>query len=356
MKSNKPDARLLPPQVQEDLRRRVVAAVVDRKCRIGEAARTFGVSRMSIYNWLEAVEAGGRSALRARKRGPKGGSRLAGHEAGSVVRIIEDRCPDQLRLPFALWTRQAVAALIQQRYGMALSVWTVGRYLRRWGFTPQKPVRRAYERDSEAVRQWLVKEYPAIRRCAKTQGAEIYWGDQMGLRSDHQSGTSYGRRGRTPVIPGTGKRFGCSMMSAITNRGHLAFMVFKCRFTAKVMLIFLRRLVRQVGRKTFLIVDGHPVHGAQAVRRWLAAHAKEIRMFFLPGYSPDLNPDELLNNDVKTNALGRRRPADQTEMIDTVRSYLRGTQHRPDIVINYFQEEHVHYAADSGMYNEYCPR
>jgi hypothetical protein len=263
--------------------------------------------------------------------------------------MIEDRCPDQLRLPFALWTREAVARLIQQRYGMVLSVWTVGRYLRRWGFTPQKPVRRAYERDPEAVRQWLVKEYPAIRRQAKAQGAEIYWGDQMGLRSDHQSGTSYGRRGCTPVIPGTGKRFGCSMMSAITNRGHLAFMVFKCRFTAKVMLVFLRRLVRQVRHKVFLIVDGHPVHGAQAVRRWLEGHAEQIRMFYLPGYSPELNPDELLNNDVKSNGLGRRRPADQADLIDTVRGYLRSTQHRPDIVINYFQEDHVRYAANSEM-------
>jgi hypothetical protein len=260
--------------------------------------------------------------------------------------MIEDRCPDQLRLPFALWTREAVAELIQQRYGIGLSVWTVGRYLRHWGFTPQKPVRRAYERDPEAVRRWLEKEYPAIRRRAKAQGAEIYWGDQMGLRSDHQTGTSYGRRGSTPVLPGTGKRFGCNMISAITNRGQLAFMVFKCRFTAQVMLVFLGRLVRHAGRKVFLIVDGHPVHGAKAVSRWLATHAEQIEMFLLPGYRPELNPDELLNNDVKSNALGRRRPAHQIEMISEVRGYLRGTQRRPDIVINYFQEEHVRYAAD----------
>ena len=196
------------------------------------------------------------------------------------------------------------------------------------------------------MRRWLEKEYPAVRRRARAQGAGIYWGDQMGLRSDHQAGTSYGRRGCTPVIRGTGKRFGCSMMSAITNRGQLAFMVFKCRFTAKVMLVFLGRLVRHAARKVFLIVDGHPVHGAKPVRRWLATQAEQIEMFLLPGYSPELNPDELLNNDVKSNALGRRRPADQIEMISEVRGYLHSTQHRPDIVINYFQEEHVRYAAD----------
>lgn len=346
MKTKKPDARLLPPQAQEDLRRRVVAAVLDGKLSQVEAARTFGVSRMSIHNWLRRVEDGGRRALRARKRGPKGGLCLAGHQAATVVRMIEDRCPDQLRLPFALWTRRGVQQLIADRYGIHLSVWTVGRYLRRWGFTPQKPLRRAYERDAAAVQKWLSEEYPAIRRQAKAQGAVIYWGDEMGLRSDHQAGTSYGRRGCTPVIPGTGKRFGCNMMSAITNRGQLAFMVFKCRFTTKVMIVFLGRLVRHAHGKVFLIVDGHPVHRAKAVARWLDEHSERIKMFLLPGYSPELNPDELLNNDVKTNALGSRRPADQAEMIAGVRSYLRGTQRRPDIVINYFQEEHVRYAAE----------
>jgi transposase len=345
MKSRKRDARRLSPQAQEDLRRRVVAAVLDQQLSQVEAARTFGVSRMSIYNWLGAVEEAGRSALKAHKRGPKGGLRLAGHQAATVVRMIEDRCPDQLRLPFALWTREAVGQLIRRRYGIDLSVWTVGRYLRHWGFTPQKPVRRAYERDPEAVRRWLEREYPAIRRRAQAQAAEIYWGDQMGLRSDHQTGTSYGRRGRTPVIAGTGQRFGCNMMSAITNRGQLAFMVFKCRFTTQVMIVFLGRLVRHAGRKVFLILDGHPVHRAKTVGRWLADHAQHIEMFLLPGYSPELNPDELLNNDVKSNAVGRRRARTQPQLVGNVRSYLRSTQRRPDIVTNYFHEEHVRYAA-----------
>jgi len=349
MRTNGPDARLLAPQAQEDLRRRVVAAVLAQKLSQVEAARTFGVSRMSIYNWLEGVRDRGLSALKAHKRGPKGGGRLAGYQAGTVVRIIEDRCPDQLRMPFALWTRESVGELIWQRYGIALSVWTVGRYLRRWGFTPQKPVRRAYERDPEAVRRWLEQEYPAIHRRAKTAGAEIHWGDQMGLRSDHQAGTSYGRRGRTPVVPGTGKRFGCNMMSAITNRGQLAFMVFKCRFTSQVMILFLGRLVRHAGRRVFLIVDGHPVHRAKAVAHWLAEHAEQIEMFFLPGYSPELNPDELLNNDVKSNAVGRQRAKDQAKLVGNVRSYLRSTQRQPEVVMSYFQEKHVRYAAERQM-------
>lgn len=259
--------------------------------------------------------------------------------------MITDCCPDQLELPFALWTREAVRDLIANRFGMRLSIWTVGRYLKRWGFTPQKPMRRAYERDSEAVRCWLKKKYPAIRTCARRERATIYWGDEMGMRSDHQAGTSYGRRGKTPVIPGTGKRFRCNMISAITNRGKLAFMVFDKTFKQEVFLAFLRRLVRHANRKVFLIIDSHPVHMGARVKRWVRRHRKKIRLFFLPGYSPDLNPDEFLNQDVKTNAVGRKRPRNKAEMVGNVRSYLWSTQRQPKKVRAYFHDSQVRYAA-----------
>ena len=339
----KTNGRHLSPQAQEDLRRRVVHAITEQAMSQVEAARVFGVGRTSIHHWLKAYKAGGHAALKARKRGPKPRSRLAGHQAATIVRMIEDRCPDQLRLPFALWTREAVQQLIAQRTGIDVSVWTVGRYLRHWGFTPQKPLRRAYEQDGTAVRKWLDEEYPGIRRQAKAAKSEIYWGDEMGMRSDHQVGTSYGRRGKTPTIPGTGKRFGCNMISAITNRGRLLFMVFKRRFTTTVFVKFLNRLVRQVGG-LFLIIDGHPVHRSAAVKRWLVEHPR-LRLFYLPGYSPKLNPDELLNQDVKSNAVGRQRPQNQDQMVSTVRSYLRSTQKQPQIVQQYFHQKDVRYAA-----------
>jgi transposase len=263
--------------------------------------------------------------------------------------MILSGCPDQLSLPFALWTREAVQALLSRRFDVRVSVWTVGRYLRAWGLTPQKPVRRAYEQNPGAVREWLEQEYPAIRALARQYQAQIHWLDEMGLRSDHQAGRSYGRRGQTPVVFGTGQRFRCNMISAITNRGRLAFMIFRQRFTARVFVNFLGRLLR-VGRKTrkkvFLIVDGHPVHKARSVKRWLAEHEEQMRIFWLPSYSPELNPDELLNQDVKTNALGRVRPINVHEMMDNVRSYLRITQGRPQVVKNYFHERHVRYAAN----------
>lgn len=340
------DARRLSPAAQEDLRRRVVEAVVERKMSQAAAVRTFGVSKTAVYNWVTKYRSGGKRALKSKPRGRPRRSRLQGWQAATTVKLITDRCPDQLKLPFALWTRDAVRELLAERFEVDVSVWTVGRLLRKWGFTPQKPLRRAYERNPVAVQRWLDEEYPAIRRTAKREKATIHWGDEMGLRSDHQTGTSYGRKGHTPIIPGTGQRFRCNMISTITNRGQLAFMVFKKRFTADVMIEFMRRLIRQSPQKAFLIVDGHPVHRSRKVTRWIEKHHKQIRLFRLPGYSPELNPDELLNQDVKSNALGRQRPRDQQEMIGQVRSYLRSTQRQPDIVKRYFEEENVAYAAE----------
>jgi hypothetical protein len=191
-----------------------------------------------------------------------------------------------------LGTRDAVGERIARRYGLRVSGWTVGRFRRAWGFTPQKPRRRAYERDPKAVRHWLEVESPRIRAAATRAGAQIYWGDEMGLRSDHQAGTRWGQRGQTPGIRGPGRRVRCNRISVITNRGRLSFMVFRQRFTARVFLQFCRRLLRQVGHPVFLIVDGHPVHTAAVTQQWLQRHRERLRLFFLPPYSPELNPDD----------------------------------------------------------------
>lgn len=348
------DARSLSPQSQQDLRRRVVQAIRVEKLRKAHAAIQFGVSRSSIDKWLKAYDRQGDAGLVGGKRGRPPEPRLTKAQQRQVTRLIVDRCPDQLKLPFALWTREAVVQLLKDRLGLEVSVWTAGRYLKAWGLTPQKPMRRAYERDPEQVRRWLEGEYPAIVRRAKAEKALIHWGDEMGLRSDHQTGTSYGIKGQTPVVHGTGKRFGCNMISAITNQGQLSFMIFKERFTAPLFLRFLGRLLLQPylrGRKVFLIVDGHPVHKSAAVRDWLDPRRELIELFHLPGYSPELNPDELLNQDTKSNALGRERPRDQRQMMALARTYLRSTQRRPDVVRGYFQEQHVRYAADEAMFS-----
>jgi transposase len=309
-------------------------------------AKVFGVTRQAVGKWMKAYREGGMDALAAKPQGrPKTGGRLRGYQAATIVNLITDRHPEQLKLPFVLWTRQAVRTLIRRKFRIRVSLSTVGRYLARWGFTPQKPLRRAYERDPKAVERWLQEEYPVIRAQAKREQALIYWADAMGMRSDHQAGRSYAPKGKTPAIPGTGQRFGCNLVSAITNRGHLSFMVFKRGFTAGVFLRFLRRLVKQADRKVFLIADRHPVHRSGKVKTWLAKHPSQIRLFLLPGYSPELNPDEMVNQDVKTNAVGRKRPRTQPQLMQTVRRYLERRRANPELVKRYFHEPSVRYAA-----------
>lgn len=338
------DFRALNSQAQEDIRRKAVKAVLSGRSQV-EAADLFGVTRQAVGGWIKLHKTSGAKALMARRRGRPCGGKLKPWQAAQIAKAVIEKPPEQLRLPFCLWTREAVGLLIEKRYGLSLSIWTIGRYLKRWGFTPQKPVRRSFERDSKKVRNWLKKEYPTIRDLAKREKAGIYWGDEMGLRSDHAVGRSFSLKGETPVIPGTGRRFGCNMISAITNRGQLNFMVFKQRFTVDVFVDFLKRLERQIPGKVFLIVDSHPVHRSRKAKDWVKESSGRFRIFFLPGYSPELNPDEMLNQDVKSNAVGRKRAKHQIELLRNVRGYLRSRQRQPGIVKKYFQEKHVQYAA-----------
>lgn len=338
------DARSLPSIAQEDLRQKAVKAVSEGKTQV-EVAKMLGITRQAVGKWISKFRQGGDKSLKAKQRGRPKGSALLPWQAAQIAKAVTDHHPDQLKLPFYLWTREAVARLIEQRFDVQLSIWTVGRYLSRWGFTPQKPTRRAYEQNPETVQAWLNKDYPMMQKQAKKEKALIYWGDEMGLRSDNAVGRSYGRCGQTPIIPGTGQRFGCNMISAINNRGQLNFMVFKGRFDANVFLGFLRRMIRQIKRKVFLIIDGHPVHHATKINDWIQKHAAQIRLFYLPGYSPQLNPDEMLNQDVKSNAVGRRRAKNREELVANTRGYLRSRQRQPHMVKRYFQEEHVRYAS-----------
>jgi transposase len=342
----KTDCRKLDQTTQAHLRKMVVQAVRGGMTRV-EAARTYGVSVRAIGNWMKSAREGGLRALKPGKRGRRAGSgHLTHRQAARIRKQIIERMPDQLALPFYLWTRESVAQLIEREHGIKVSKWTAGRYLKAWGMSAQKPVRRAYERNDTAIKRWLEEDYPQIEKEAKQEQATIYWGDEMGLRSDHVSGTSFALKGETPVVRATGKRFGCNMISAITNRGELNFMVFEGTFKNATFIEFMKRLIRQATRKVYLIVDGHPVHRSVAVRKFVAANAERLRLIRLPGYCPELNPDELLNQDVKTNALGKSRPANKAELIGTVRRHLRRRQKQPHVIRNLFKEKHVRYAAE----------
>ena len=306
-----------------------------------------GVTRETVGRWVKAHRQGGDRALDARRRGRRAGhTKLTDAQQRRIARLVAGKNPDQLKLPGFLWTRALVRELIVREFGIELGEDTVGRYLRAWGMSPQKPMRRAYEQSDEAVRRWLEVDYPQLVKRAYRERAEILWADESGLRSDHTAGRTWAPVGQTPVTRGTGKRFKANMIAAISNTGTLRFRVFDEKFTGAVFLDFLKRLVKDnKGRKIMLILDGHPAHRARIVRDWVAANREAIELHFLPGYSPELNPAECLNQDVKTNAVGKRRPVNITELKADVRRFLRSCQRRPAKVARYFHERHVRYAA-----------
>jgi len=340
------DFRKLEPVVQAELRRRAVA-MVDAGKRRGEAAEAVGVSLRFVSKWVDARDARGDAALDGGRRGRRPGEQLvlAASAAERIRRKITDKCPDQLKLPFSLWTREAVRDLIKRETGVTLSLQSVSDYLKRWGFTPQRPVKRATERKEPAIAAWLANDYPAIVKRAKREKAEIQWADETGLSNQANYGRSFAPRGKTPVIRRLASRFSQSMISSLSNLGVLRFMVYDGALNTKIFLKFLRRLVQSATRKIFLIVDNLRVHHAKAVMAWVEANKDKLELFFLPPYAPECNPDEFVNNDVKQAMARKPAPKSKAELKQGLTSYMRGLQKRPDKIKAFFQAPSVRYAA-----------
>jgi len=340
------DFRKLDAATQAELRRVAVTMVAAGKTR-REAAEAVGVNRRFVGEWVAAVARDGEAALSGGRRGRRPGEQkaLSPRQEGRIKRLITERCPDQLKLPFALWTREAVAALIQRETGLRLSASTIGGYLRSWRFTAQRPMRRASERREPTVRTWLDREYPAIAARAKAEGGEVQWADETGLSNQANYGRSFAPRGRTPVIRRPAARVSHSMVSSLTNQGKLRFMVYDGALNGAVFLRFLRRLVKDATRKLFLIIDNLRAHRAKIVTAWVRAHIDQIELFYLPPYAPEHNPDEFLNNDLKQAMARRRTPRDKASLKAGLTSYMRSLQRRPAKVRSFFQAATVRYAA-----------
>ena len=340
------DFRKLDPAAQAEARRIAVEMVKSGSTRIA-AAKAVGVNRRFVGEWVETEKAEGPSALAGKKRGrpPGTGKALTQDEECRICKLIADKCPDQLKLPFALWTREAVAVLIERKTTKRLSLKVVGRYLASWNMTPQRPMRRATERDEGRVQQWLREDYPAIAARAKTEKAEIHWADETGVSNQANYGRSYAPVGQTPVIPRPAARFSHSMISSLTNRGEVRFMIYDGALNIAIFLRFLKRLVTSAKRKIFLILDNLRVHRAKAVMAWAEANKKKIELFFLPPYAPDCNPDELINNDLKQAIAKRRTPRTKDALKAEVTSHMRALQRRPAKVRSFFQAPTVRYAA-----------
>ena len=338
--------RKLTAAAQEERRRQVIG-LRQAGLTYRAIAEQVGLSRTGVIDICQRFAAEGAKGLVSKPRGRKPDEQRlldAGQEA-AVQGLIRRRTPDELGLPFALWSRAAVGALIARRCGVEPAVRTVGKYLARWGFTAQKPIRRAYERDPAAVRRWLRREYPAIVARARRARGVIFRGDETGLRSDDVRGRSYAPRGRTPLVRVCHKRAGLSLVSAVANRGELRWMVVDGAVDAATFIRFLRRLVRDARRKVFLILDRLKAHRARLTRDWLAEHPSEIEAYYLPPYSPELNPDEGVNADLK-QAVPREAPARSKQQLKrAAASRMRSLSRRPQRIRAIFRHPQFRYAA-----------
>ena len=338
--------RKLPAAAQEERRRQVIG-LRQAGVTYGAIAEQVGLSRTGVFNICQRFAAEGAKGLVGKPRGRKPGEQrlLDAAQEAEVQGLIRRHTPDELGLPFALWSRAAVRALIARRCGVELAVRTVGKYLARWGFTARKPIRRAYERDPAAVRRWLRRDYPAIVARAKRARGAIFWGDETGLRSDDVRGRSYAPRGRTPVVRVCHKRAGLSLISAVTNRGELRWMVVDGAVNAPAFIRFLERLVRDARCKIFLILDRLKAHRARLTRDWLAEHRAEIEVFYLPSYSPDLNPDEGVHADLK-HAVPRKAPARGKQQLRRAAiGHMRRLSRMPKRIRSIFRHPQFRYAA-----------
>ena len=341
------DFRSIGRAPQEALRRRAVVLVVEHGSSQAAAARAVGVQRQTVNLWLKRYRERGEAGLLDGRRvsGRKGKGALTAEQAQQVRRWIADKTPDQLKLPFALWTSRAVRELIERHCGQRLGLSTVQLYLKRWGMTPQKPLARATQRSPAAVAAWLERDYPALARRAKRERAVVYWGDETGISNQDQIGRSYAPRGQTPVVGRTAKRLSQSMISAVSNRGLMRFMLYDGALNVDRFLTFLRRLIKDAAQKVFLIVDNLKVHHAQKVKAWAADHRHAIELFYLPAYAPEHNPDEYLNNDVKQKLRQQPQPDSKPELIKSTRTVMRAIQRSPARVRGYFRPDPVKYAA-----------
>lgn len=340
------DARTLNQDAQYQIRRQVVK-LRQKRMKYREIAEVVGITqnhaikiykRYERYSW-EGISKGQRG------RRPEEQKTLQAEQEATIRKDIQDKTPDQLKMPFALWTRKAVQELIRVTYGIKMPIRTVGEYLKRWGFTVQKPIRRAYEQNPVRVQQWLTEEYPAIAARAKKESAEINWCDETGIRNDENRARGYAPKGKTPTIRLNANRTSMSMVSAITNQGQVRFMVYKEAMNAALMIRFMKRLIKDAGRKVFLIMDNLKTHHSKPVKQWLQENKDQIEVFYLPSYSPELNPDEYLNCDLKYGVHSGVPARNDKELKGKLISHMRKLQKLPGRVRKYFEHPRIRYAA-----------
>jgi transposase len=339
----KRDGRKLSHTTLEEIRVRAVQQV-----QMGHSPErviaTLGFSRACIYDWLAKFRDYGIQGLKARTI-PGRPTRLSGSQIKWIYNMVTLKNPLQLKFPYALWTRGMIKVLIRRKFGIKLSTNTVGRLLAKLGLSCQRPLYRAYQQNPTLVDAWLKQEYPKIKALAKKLAAEVFFGDEAGIRSDYHSGTTWAPKGQTPVVMSTGARFGLNMISAVSPRGEMRFMVVDGRINAARVCDFLGRLVHGARRPIFLILDGHPAHRAKKVREYVQKLEGKLYVFFLPPYAPELNPDEYVWRQLKSHGVGRESIKGPDDLRQKVMGHMRALQKSPQIIRGFFKTKTTLYAA-----------
>lgn len=341
------DARHLTPDQQEEIRFATIRMVYEEGFHKMDVVRAFDVSRSKVYKWCKTYEREGLEGLAKKRRGRKVGvhAKLSGWQASVIVRKITDSMPNQLKLPFVLWTRAAVRDLVKQEFGITFSLVTMGKYLKKWGFTAQIPTRKAHIQNTQSVEYWVKTEYPSIEARAKKEGASIFWGDEGKVTNEVHAGKSYSPKGETPVVVESAKKLKLNHISAITNKGEMRFMTYTSSMTSNKYILFLSRLIERHDRKVFFIADNLIIHHSKKVKAWAEEHKDKIELFYIPSYSPELNPDEYLNRDLKKNVHMARTPKTLEELKENVMMFMRSIQKTPSRIKKYFNSKHVQYCA-----------
>lgn len=340
------NARHLSPEEQYTIRKNIVRLLKTGKTG-KEIAKLLDVSEGHVSGVKKAYDKIGIAGITPKKRGRQPGAKrtLTPEQEKEIQQIIVDKTPEQLRFKECMWSRKNIAELIKQKYKIELPISTLGVYLSRWGFSVQRPIKRAYKQDEEQVKNWVESEFPGINERAKEEGAEIFFGDETGLQNQATCLRGYAPIGKTPVVKTEAKHIKINMLSAISNRGKLRFMLYKDNMTSDKLIDFMYRLIRDSEKKVFLILDNLRVHHSKKVMAWLEKHKREIEVFYLPPYAPEYNPDELLNSDLKRGISKRPSPRSVKELDHNVRSHLKSVQLYHGKIQGFFRSKTTSYAA-----------